>query len=186
MARLIYSAIASADGYIEDADGNFQWAAPDEELLRFVNDLERPIGTYLYGRRMYQTMFYWETADLTGQSPAAQDFARIWQAADKIVFSTTLASPASARTRIEPTFGPDLVQQLKQTADRDITVGGAGLAGQALAAGLVDEVQLMLVPASVGGGKPALPLGTRLDLELLDSRTFTSGAVYLSYRPRPA
>jgi len=187
MARLIYSAIASADGYVEDAGGGFGWAAPDEELHRFVNELERPVGTYLYGRRMYQTMVYWETADqVPGQPSYAQDFTRTWQAADKIVFSTTLASVSSARTRIERTFSPGMIRQLKQAAGRDMTVGGADLGGQALTAGLVDELQLFLVPALVGGGKPALPAGVRLDLELLDTRTFAGGAVYLSYRPRPA
>lgn len=187
MARLIYSAIASADGYVEDAGGSFGWAAPDEELLRFVNELERSVGTYLYGRRMYQTMLYWETAhQVPGQPSLVQDFTRIWQAADKIVFSTTLTSVSSARTRIERTFDPGMIRQLKQAADRDMTVGGADLAGQALTAGLVDELQLFLVPAIVGGGKPALPAGARLDLDLLDTRTFASGAVYLRYRPEPA
>jgi dihydrofolate reductase len=184
MARLIYSAIASADGYVEDADGSFDWATPDEELMLFVNELERPIGTYLFGRRMYQTMVYWETADVSGESASVQDFTRIWCSADKIVFSRTLTAASSAKTRIERDFSPGLIRQLKQAADRDLTVGGAELAGQALAAGLVDEVQLLLVPASVGGGKPALPAGVRLDLELLDTRRFATGAVYLSYRPR--
>jgi dihydrofolate reductase len=184
MARLIYSAIASADGYIEDADGSFGWAAPDEEVHRFINDLERPVGTYLYGRRMYQTMLYWETAhQLPGQPPYAQDYTRIWQAADKIVFSATLASVSSTRTRLERTFKPDMIRQLKQAVDRNLTIGGADLAGQAMMAGLVDELQMFLVPAIVGGGKPALPAGLRLDLELLDSRTFASGVVYVSYRP---
>jgi len=186
MARLIYSAIASADGYVEDADGGFAWAEPDEELFRFVNELERPIGTYLYGRRLYQTMAPWETADQMGQPSYVQDFTRIWQAADKIVFSTTLASASTARTRVERTFSPGLIRQLKQATGRDMTVGGANLAGQALTAGLVDELGLFLMPVSVGGGKPALPAGARLDLELLDTRTFASGAVYLRYRPRPA
>jgi dihydrofolate reductase len=187
MARLIYSAIASADGYVEDADGSFDWGAPDEELLRFVNELERPVGTYLYGRRMYQTMLYWEAADQAPGLPSSvQDFAHIWQTADKIVFSTTLAKVSSARTRIEHTFNPGMIRQLKQAADRDMTVGGADLAGQALMAGLVDELQLFLVPVAVGGGKPALPAGARLDLELLDTRRFASGVVYLKYRPKPA
>src|SRR6266516_5821831 len=186
MAKLIYSAISSLDGYVADEGGNFDWAAPDEELFRFVNELERPVGTYLYGRRMYQTMLYWETAgQVPGQPSYVQDFTRIWLAADKIVFSTTLASASSARTRIERTFDPGMIRQLKQAAGRDMAVGGADLAGQALTAGLVDELQLFLVPATVGGGKPALPTGVQLDLELLDTRRFTSGAVYLRYRPRP-
>jgi dihydrofolate reductase len=186
MAKLIYSALASADGYVEDADGGFDWAAPDEEVHRFVNELARPVGTYLYGRRMYQTMVYWETADqVPGRPSYVQDFTRIWQAADKIVFSTTLASAATARTRIERAFDPGMIRQLKQAAGRDMAVGGAGLAGQALAAGLVDELQLFLVPVSVGGGKPAIPAGVRLELELLDTRRFAGGAVFLSYRPKP-
>jgi dihydrofolate reductase len=187
MANLIYSAIASADGYIEDADGKFGWAEPDEELFRLVNELERPVGTYLYGRRMYQTMAYWETAGQEpGQSPHVQDFTRIWQAADKIVFSSTLASVSSAKTRIERTFDAGMIRQLKRAASRDITVGGADLAAQAFRAGLVDELQLFLVPAIVGGGKRALPAGVRLNLELLDTRTFASGAVYLRYHLKPA
>lgn len=186
MARLIYSAIASADGFVEDAGGSFDWAAPDEELLGFVNELERPVGTYLYGRRMYETMRYWETADLTGEPPGEQDFARLWRAADKIVFSRTLPAVPTARTRIERTFSPGMIRQLKQAAVRDLTVAGADLAGQALTAGLVDELQLILVPVIVGGGKPALQAGARLDLELLDTRTFASGAVYLRYRPKAA
>jgi dihydrofolate reductase len=185
MARLIYSAIASADGYVEDADGSFGWAEPDEELFRFVNELERPVGTYLYGRRMYQTMLYWETAhQVPGLPSYVQDFTRIWQAADKIVFSATLASVSSARTRIERTFDPGVIRQLKRADGRDMTVSGALLAGQALTAGLVDELQLFLVPVSVGGGKPVLPAGVRLDLELLDTRRFAGGAVYLRYHPK--
>jgi dihydrofolate reductase len=187
MARLIYSAIASADGYVEDAAGSFDWAAPDEELLRFVNDLERPVGTYLYGRRMYETMLYWETAHtLPGQPSSVQEFTDIWQAADKIVLSQTLQSVSSARTRIERNFDPDRIRQLKSATERDLTVGGADLAGQAIKAGLVDELQLFLVPVVVGGGKRALPDGVRADLELLDTRRFASGAVYLRYRAEPA
>jgi dihydrofolate reductase len=183
MAKLVYSAIASADGYIEDASGDFQWGAPDDEVLSFLNDLERPVGTYLYGRRMYETMLYWENADaLSGASPLDQEWAGIWRAADKIVFSTTLTTASTARTRIEPGFDPGLVRRLKEAADRDLTVGGANLAGQALKAGLVDEVQLFLVPVIVGGGKRALPDGIRADLELRETRQFTSGVVYLSYR----
>jgi dihydrofolate reductase len=187
MARLIYSAIASADGYVEDAAGHFDWAAPDEELVRFVNDLERPVGCYLYGRRMYETMLYWETAHtVSGQPSSVQEFARIWQAAEKIVFSKTLASVSSARTRIERTFDPGMVRQLKSATEHDMTVGGAHLAGQAIKAGLVEELQLFLVPVIVGGGKRALPSGVRSDLELLDTRRFASGAVYLRYRPKSA
>ena len=158
MARLIYSAIMSLDGYTADADGRFEWAAPDEEVHAFVNELERPVGTYLYGRRMYETMRYWETAHtLAGQPPVGLDFARIWQAADKIVYSTTLQAPATARTRIERAFDPVQVRKLKEAACRDLTVGGARLAAQAIAAGLVDEYQLFVVPAVVGGGTRALP-----------------------------
>jgi dihydrofolate reductase len=183
MARLIYSAITSADGYVEDAAGSFDWAALDEELLCFVNDLERPVGTYLYGRRMYETMLYWETAHtVPGQPPSVLEFTGIWQAADKIVFSKTLASVPSARTRIEPNFDPDMIGQLKSATKHDLTVGGADLAGQAIKAGLVDELQLYLVPIVVGGGKRALPNGARADLQLLDMQRFASGAVYLRYR----
>ena len=187
MAMLIYSAIASADGYTEDAAGSFDWAAPDEELLRFVNDLERPVGTYLYGRRMYETMLYWETADtVPGQPPLVREYTGIWQAAEKIVFSTTLESVSSARTRIERNLDPGMVRQLKAAAGHDMTVGGADLAGQAIKAGLVDELNLLLVPVVVGGGKRALPSGVRSDLELLDTQRFASGAVYLRYRPKSA
>jgi dihydrofolate reductase len=185
MGNLIYSVIASADGCIEDAAGNFEWGAPDEEVLRFINDLERRVGTYLYGRRMYETMLYWESADtLPGLSSASREFAGIWQGADKIVFSATLESVSSARTRLEREFDPGMVRRLKSAAERDLTVGGADLAGQALKAGLVDELQLFLVPVLVGGGKRALPDGVRSDLELLESRRFAGGAVYLRYRPR--
>jgi dihydrofolate reductase len=187
MARLIYSAIASADGYVEDPAGSFDWAAPDEELFSFLNDLERPVGTYLYGRRMYETMRYWETAHtVPGQPSFVGEFTGIWQAAEKIVFSTTLRSVSSARTRIERNFDPDMIRQLKSATEHDMTVGGADLAGQAIKAALVDELQLFLVPVAVGGGKPALPKGLRWDLELLDTRRFGSGAVYLSYSPKSA
>ena len=187
MAKLIYSAIASADGYVEDAAGGFDWAAPDEDLHRVVNDLERPVGTYLYGRRMYQTMRYWDTVDaVTGQPPSAREFAGIWQAAEKVVFSTTLKSVQGARTRIERNFDPAKIRQLKSATDRDMTVGGADLAGQAIKAGLVDELQLFLVPVIVGGGKRALPHGVRSDLELLNTQQFAGGAVYLRYHPKSA
>jgi dihydrofolate reductase len=180
MGKLIYSAIASLDGYVADADGNFDWAAPDQEVHAFVNDLERPIGTYLYGRRMYETMVPWET--MAAEQPVARDFAAIWQAADKIVYSRTLESVSSARTRIEPEFDPAAVRQVKASAERDITVGGAGLAGVALRAGVVDEIQLFLNPIVVGGGKRALPDGVRAGLELLDERRFGNGVVFLRYR----
>jgi dihydrofolate reductase len=183
MGKLLYSAIASADGYVEDAAGRFEWAAPGDELLSFVNDLERPVGTYLYGRRMYQTMLYWETADaVPGQPSLDQEFTGIWQAAGKIVFSRTLESVSTARTRIERNFDPGLVRQLKSATEHDMTVAGADLAGQAIKAGLVDELQLLLHPVLVGGGKRALPDGVRADLELLDTRRFGCGAVYLRYR----
>lgn len=185
MAALIYSAIASLDGYTADESGNFDWAAPDEEVHTFVNDLERVAGTYLYGRGMYETMVYWETAHTqAGQSWAALDFAQLWQAADKIVYSRTLKAVSSARTRIEHTFDPDAVRQLKARAERTITVGGPGLAAQAIAAGLVDEYHLFIVPIMVGGGTQVLPTGVRLALELRDQRRFGSGTVYLRYRVR--
>ena len=185
MGRLIYSAIASADGYIEDAAGSFDWAAPGEELFCFVNDLERSVGTYLYGRRMYETMLYWETAHtVAGQPSFIQEFTAIWQAADKVVCSTTLQAVSSARTRIVRSFDPGMIRQLKSATEHDITVGGADLAGQAIKAGLVDELQLFLVPVVVGGGKRALPGGVRSDLELLETKRFADGAVYLRYRPR--
>ena len=184
MARLIYSAIMSLDGYTADADGRIEWAAPDEEVHAFVNELERPVGTYLYGRRMYETMRYWETAHtLADQSPASLDFARIWQAADKIVYSTTLQSADTARTRIERDLDPAQVRKLKETASRDLTVGGPHLAAQAMAAGLVDEYQFFLVPVVVGGGTRALPDQVRLDLTLAEEHKFGSGTVYLCYHP---
>jgi dihydrofolate reductase len=184
MARLIYSAIMSLDGYTADADGRFEWAAPDEEVFAFVNELERPVGTYLYGRRMYETMRYWETAHtLAEQSPVGLDFARIWQAADKIVYSTTLQEPATARTRVERAFDPAQVRKLKEAGSRDVTVAGAHLAAQAIAVGLVDEYQLFLVPAVVGGGTRALPDQVRLNLALAQEHKFGSGTVYLCYHP---
>ena len=185
MGKLIYSAIASLDGYVADQRGDFGWAAPDEEVHAFVNDLERPIGTYLYGRRMYDTMVYWETVPTGADQPAVgRDFAEIWRAADKVVFSRTLQAPSSARTRIERDFDPAAVRQLKETADRDLTVGGATLAGEAMAAGLVDECHLFLSPVVVGGGTRALPDGLRVGLELLDERRFRSGVVHLRYALR--
>ena len=179
MAKLIYSAIASLDGYVEDKEGDFQWAAPDDEVLAAINDLERPIGTYLYGRRMYDTMRYWETGDQPGLS---RDFAQIWRAADKVVYSRTRQAASTARTRIEHDFDPAAIKRLKESSDRDITVGGAELAGQAMAAGLVDECHLFLGPIIVGGGKPALPQDVRVQLELVSERRFAGGVVHLHYR----
>jgi dihydrofolate reductase len=185
-AQLIYSAIASLDGYVADAEGKFEWAAPDAEVHAFVNDLERPVGTYLYGRRMYETMVYWADPKLLeDEEPIARDFARIWQAADKVVYSTTLESPSTPRTRIERRLDPDAVRRLKVEATRDLTVGGAELAGQALRAGLVDELQLLAVPVLVGGGTRAFPDEARSDLELLDERRFENGTVFLRYRVAP-
>lgn len=185
MAKLIYSAIASLDGYVEDREGGFAWAAPDEEVHTFVNDLERPIGTYLYGRRMYETMVYWETVSTEAdQAPVTRDFAEIWRAADKVVYSRTLDAISSARTRIERDLDPVGIQALKRASRADITIGGATLAGQAIAANLVDECHLFLSPIVVGGGKRALPDGAHMQLDLLDERRFGSGVVYLRYRVR--
>jgi dihydrofolate reductase len=181
MAKLIYSAIASLDGYTNDADGRFDWLAPDEEVHAFVNECERPIGTYLYGRRMYDIMVAWETMDATGSSPAMRDYQQIWQAAEKVVYSRTLANAASARTRIEREFDPEAVRALKASAGSEISIGGPELAGQAIAAGLVDEISLFLNPIVTGGGNPALPDGVRLSLELVDERRFGNGVVYVSY-----
>ena len=183
MANLIYSAIASLDGYVEDEQGKFDWAAPDAEVHAFVNDLERPIGTYLYGRRMYETMVFWETqGDGPDDGPVTGDFARIWRAAEKIVYSRTLETTSSARTTVERDFDPDQVRRLKESSATDISVGGAELAGEAMAAGLVDELQLVLVPVVVGGGKSALPAGVRAPLELVAETRFRSGVVHLHYR----
>jgi dihydrofolate reductase len=181
---LIYSAIASLDGYVADEDGKFDWAEPDEEVHNFVNELERSVGTYLYGRRLYEVMVAWETLPLAGQPPFIQDFARIWQAADKIVYSKTLEEVASARARIERDFDPEAVRRLKAAAERDITVGGPELAGHAMKAGLVDECHLFVAPIVVGGGKQALPNNVRLSLELLDEHRFGNGVVHLHYRMR--
>ena len=183
MAKLIYSAITSLDGYIEDKDGNFDWSAPDEEVHQFINDLERPVGTYLYGRRMYEVMVAWETAHtFADESPAAQDFANIWQAADKVVFSTTLETVSSAKTRIERNFDPEEVSRTKATATSDIAIGGPGIAAQAIRAGLVDEFRFFVSPIAVGGGKRCLPDDIRLEFELVDERRLGNGVVYLRYR----
>ena len=183
MARLIYSAITSLDGYIEDDSGKFDWAEPDEEVHTFANDLERSVGTHLYGRRMYETMVYWETAHtVAGQTPFTLDFAWIWQAADKVVYSRTLESVSTARTTIERDFDSDAVRELKAAAKHDLSVGGPDLAAHAFRAGLVDECHLFLAPIVIGGGKKALPDGVRVKLELLDERRFGGGVVFLRYR----
>ena len=185
MAKLIYSTITSLDGYVADEEGDFDWAAPDEEVHAFVNDLERKVGTYLYGRRMYEVMRYWETAHtLTDQPPVAQDYAQIWRAADKVVYSTTLETVSSARTRIERDFDPEVIRRMKERAERDISVGGPDLAAQALEAGLVDELHLFVAPIVVGGGKRSLAENVRLELELLDERRFEGGMVHLHYHIR--
>jgi dihydrofolate reductase len=185
MAQLIYSAIASLDGYVADADGNFDWAAPDEEVHAFVNDLERPVGTYLYGRRMYETMAVWDAMPLEGEPDVMHDFAEIWRAADKVVYSRTLVDVSTARTRLEHELDADAVRRMKAASARDIGIGGAELAGQALAARLVDELQLLLVPVVVGAGTPAFApdLGLRLDLRA--QRRFGNGTVYLQYAVMP-
>ena len=182
MAQLIYSAISSLDGFIEDSRGGFDWAEPDAQVHAYVNDLERPVGTYLYGRRLYETMVAWETMPDDPAAGAIADYAGIWRAADKIVYSRTLASPRSARTRIEPEFVPADVQRLKSQAAGPLEVGRAELAGVALRAGLVDEVRLFVNPVVVGGGKGALPDEIRVDLDLLDTYRFGNGVVLLRYR----
>jgi dihydrofolate reductase len=181
VAKLIYTAIASLDGYVEDAQGGFDWAEPDEEVHAFVNELERPIGTYLYGRRMYETMVYWETAGGEGRSPVSDDFAEIWRGAEKVVYSRTVSTVSSQRTKIEPEFDPASIRRLKENSARDLTVGGAELAAQAMAAGLVDECHLFLHPVLVGGGKNALPEGIQARVELLGEQRFESGVVHLHY-----
>jgi dihydrofolate reductase len=184
MARLHYTAICSLDGYIEDETGAFDWSAPDDEVHQFVNDLVRPMGTHLYGRRMYETLAVWETMDTPDQTEVVRDFARVWQTADKVVYSRTLDTVATARTRIERTFDLDAVGALKAGTDRDLTVGGAELAGEMIRAGLVDEIHLFLNPIIVGGGKAALPKGVRIELELSDERRFDNGVVYVRYAVR--
>ena len=182
MAKLIYSAIASLDGYVEDEEGKFNWSAPDEEVHAFVNDLERPIGIYLYGRRMYETMVFWETVSIAADEPAVfSDYAAIWRAAEKIVYSRALPKVSSANTRIEREFDRDTILRLKRSSKADIAIGGAELAGHAISSGLVDECHLFLCPILVGGGKRALPDDVRVQLELLDERRFGNGVVHLHY-----
>ena len=185
MARLLYSAITSLDGYVADADGHFDWAAPDEEVHAFVNDLEREVGTYLYGRRMYETMRYWQDPPgLDDESEVIKDYARVWQAAEKVVYSRSLAEAQTPRTSVERSFEPSGVQRRKAEAATDLTVGGATLAGAAIRAGLVDELHQLVTPVVVGGGTSWLPDGVRLHLELLGERRFAGGFVFLRYRVR--
>ena len=182
MARLIFSMTQSLDGYITDEAGRFDWSEPDEEVHEFVNDLLRGVGTYLFGRRMYEVMVVWETLSLDDQPRQTAEYAEIWRATDKVVYSKTLPAPSSARTRIERAFDPEAVRRMKAEADRDLEVGGPGLAAHAFRAGLVDEIHLFVVPVVVGGGTRALPEGARFDLELVDERRFGNGTVYLRYR----
>lgn len=184
MAKLIYTGITSLDGYIADREGNFDWSAPDDEVHTFINENERLIGTFLLGRRMYEVMVWWETLPLDDEPPAIREFARIWKEADKVVYSTTLDTVSSTRTRIERGFDPGAVRQLKETADRDIGIAGPDLASHAIGAGLVDEYRVYVTPEIVGGGKHFLPDDVRLGVELLEERRFASGVVYLRYRNR--
>ena len=185
MAHLIYSSISSLDGYIEDTDGKFDWAMPDEEVHEFINNLERGAGTHLYGRRMYETMMVWETdPNLAADSPLMRDFAEIWQAADKFVYSRTLEAVSTRKTQIERNFNPEAIRQLKEAVEQDILIGGPELAAHAFRAGLIDECHLFFTPIIVGGGKPALPADVRLELELLEERRFGNGVVFLRYRTK--
>ena len=186
MAKLIYTALASLDGYVADDDGDFDWAEPDPEVHAFVNHLERQVGTHLYGRRMYEVMRAWEDPGLVaGQPTVMRDYADIWRAADKVVYSTTLEEASSARTRIEPNFDPGAIREMKEAARLDLSIGGPTIAAAAFRAGLVDECHLFLAPVLVGGGKRALPGGVRLDLGLVDERRFRSGFVHLRHRVVP-
>jgi dihydrofolate reductase len=183
MAKLLYVSNVSLDGYIEDEHGSFDWTAPDDELFAFITDLVRPVGTYLYGRRLYDTMAPWgNDPALAARSELMADFANVWQAADKVVYSTTLDAVSTAKTWLEHNFDPASVRDMKASATSDLTVGGAHLAAHALEAGLVDECHLFIRPVLVGGGKPALPKDTRAEPELLDDRRLSNGVVYLRYR----
>jgi dihydrofolate reductase len=185
MAKLIYSGIMSLDGYVADEQGRWDWSEPDEEVHTFVNELERPVGTHLLGRRMYEVLRFWETADRDADLPAfMRDYSEIWRSADKVVYSTTLQEVSTARTRIERTFDPEAVRHLKATATRELVIGGPELAARAMAAGLVDEYHLLISPVAVGGGKAFWPGGVRVDLELMDQRRFGNGVVHLHYVSR--
>ena len=186
MAHLIYTANMSLDGYNEDADGRYDWTAPEDEYFIFISNLVRPAGTYLYGRRMYETMMVWETdPNLAADSPITRDFAEMWQAANKIVYSKTLEKVSTSKTELKRNFDPQAIKQLKESAASDISIGGPGLAAHAFRSGLIDECHLFLTPILVGGGKHALPDEVRLELELLDERRFGSGVVFLRYRTKP-
>jgi len=186
MAKLIYISNVSLDGYIEDEHGSFNWTEPDDEVFTFITDLVRSVGTYLYGRRLYATMAVWESDPaLAAQSELMGDFADVWQAAEKVVYSTTLDAVPTAKTKLERNFDPDSVREMKASAASDLTVGGANLAAHAFTAGLVDECHLFIVPVLLGGGKPSLPSGVRAELELLGERRFSNGVVYVRYRARP-
>lgn len=185
MANVIYITNTSLDGYIEDKDGKFDWTTPDEEYFGFISNLVRGAGTYLYGRRLYESMMVWETdPSLAAASPLGRDFAEIWQAANKTVYSKTLETISTRKTRLERTFDPEAIRQLKEAVEKDILIGGAEFAAQAFRSGLIDECQLFLIPIIVGGGKPALPEDVRLELDLLEERRFGSGVVFLRYRTR--
>jgi dihydrofolate reductase len=185
VAKLVYSVIASLDGYLTDENGNFDWGAPTPELFAFINDLERDVGTYLYGRRMYETMVYWETVEPSENDLACErDFTEIWRAADKVVYSTTLEAVSSNRTRLERAFDPDSVRDMKENAPHDVSIAGANLATQAMAAGLIDEVHLFLTPVTVGGGTPAFPHPFLSEPELVAADRFPDGVVHLHYRSK--
>ena len=185
MAHLIYIANSSLDGYTEDMDGNFDWTTPDEDGFRFISNLVRATGTHLYGRRMYETMMVWETdPNLAAESSLRRDFAEIWQAADKIVYSRTLEAVSTRKTQLERNFDPEAIRQLKEAVEPDILIGGPELAAHAFRSGLIDECHLFLAPIILGGGKPCLPDNVRLELELLEERRFGNGVVFLRYRTR--
>ena len=185
MAHLIYTTNMSLDGYIEDRDGKFDWTDPSDEVFKFITNLIRADGTHLYGRRTYEYMMVWETdPNLAGQSPLLRDFAQVWQAAGKIVYSRTLEAVSTRKTKIERNFDPEAIRRLKESVEQDIHIGGAELAAQAFRAGLIDECHLFIKPIILGGGKAALPANVRLVLELLDERRFSNGEVYLRYRTR--
>ncbi|THG29275.1 dihydrofolate reductase family protein [Naasia lichenicola] len=181
MGRLIYASIVSLDGYVADAAGRFDWSEPDDEVHRFVNEIQRPIGTHLYGRRLYDVLVAWETWDVTREPEVIRDYAEIWRGADKVVYSRTLQEPKSARTRIVEEFDVTAVVELKATSATDILIGGPEIAALALAAGIVDEIHLLVSPVVVGAGNPAFPDDLALSLELTAEHRFGNGVVHLQY-----